>query len=65
MYFYKDLFTSLCFIVFGAALAFKYPSLFMAAMLLAALSRTAAKKKWEDPAWFTRLAEHWRERHNS
>lgn len=55
MYFYRDLFASLCFIIFGAALAFKHPILYMAAMAFGALSRTAARKKWQDPEWFAGL----------
>lgn len=57
MYFYKDLFASLCFLTFGAALAFKHHMLFIGAMMFGALSRTAARQKWEDPDWFVRLVE--------
>lgn len=51
MYFYKDLFASLCFIFFGAALAFKDPYLYFGAMMCACLSTTAHRKKWPDPIW--------------
>lgn len=51
MYFYRDLFASLCFLFFGAALAFKYPYLFFLAMMCGCLSSTAKKKQWEDPVW--------------
>lgn len=57
MYFYKDLFASLCFLTFGAALAFKHPMLIIGAMMFGALSRTASRKAWEDPDWFVRLVE--------
>lgn len=58
MYFYKDLFASLCFIAFGAALALKYPMLFVSAVMFGALSRTAARKQWEDPEWFVKIIEY-------
>lgn len=51
MYFYKDLFASLCFILFGAALAFGHPMLYLGAMMCGALSMTAKRKMWEDPLW--------------
>lgn len=51
MYFYKDLFASLCFIFFGAALAFQHPYLYFGAMMCGALSTTAHKKRWPDPIW--------------
>ena len=49
MYFYKDLFASLCFIFFGAALAFKHPYLYFGAMMCGCFSITAKKKQWTDP----------------
>lgn len=57
MYFYKDLFASLCFLTFAGALAFKHPMLFIGAMMFGALSRTASRKGWEDPDWFVSLVE--------
>ena len=51
MYFYKDLFASLCFIFFGAALAFKHPYLYFGAMMCGCFSITAKKKQWSDPIW--------------
>jgi len=59
LYFYKDLFASLCFITFGAALAFNHPYLFFAALMFGALSRTAARKQWDDPPWAARFLS-WR-----
>lgn len=53
--FYRDLFASLCFILFGAALAFQHPMLYMGALLSACLSRTAKRKQWKDPEWAMRL----------
>lgn len=61
MYFYKDLFASLCFIAFGAALAFKHPYLFFAALMFGALSRTATRKQWPTPPWAARLLSRWQE----
>jgi hypothetical protein len=49
--FYRDLFASLCFIFFGAALAFKHPYLYFGALMCACLSRTASRKRWKDPEW--------------
>jgi len=49
--FYKDLFASLCFIFFGAALAFQHPYLYFAALMCACLSTTAHRKKWPTPNW--------------
>ena len=51
MYFYKDLFASLCFIFFGAALPFKHPYLYFGAMMCGCFSITAKKKQWSDPIW--------------
>lgn len=51
MYFYKDLFASLCFIFFGAALAFGHPYLYFGAMMCGCLSTAAHRKRWEDPVW--------------
>ena len=53
VYFYKDLFASLCFIFFGLALAFNDAYLYFGAMMCACLSTTAHKKKWPDPIWAT------------
>ena len=57
VYIYKDLFASLCFIFFGAALAFNDPYLYFAAMMCACLSTTAHRKKWPDPPWATLMME--------
>jgi hypothetical protein len=57
--FYRDFFAALCFIAFGAGLAFHHPYLFFAALMLAAFSRTAARKGWENPPWAERLYERW------
>ena len=66
MYFYKDLFASLCFIFFGAALAFQHPYLYFAAMMCACFSTTAHRKKWPDPVWaqlyMESLANWWERR---
>jgi hypothetical protein len=51
LYFYKDLFASLCFIFFGAALAFHHAYLYFGAMMCGCLSTTAHRKKWPDPIW--------------
>ena len=51
MFFYRNLFASLCFIFFGAALAFGYMSLYFGAMMCGAMFVTARKKKWPDPTW--------------
>ena len=51
LYFYRILFSSLCFIVFGAALAFRQAYLFMLAMLFGALALSAKRKMWDDPIW--------------
>ncbi|NLV82433.1 MAG: hypothetical protein GXZ18_05440 [Synergistaceae bacterium] len=53
MYFYRDLFASLCFLFFGAALAFQHPYLYFAAMMCGSLAITAKKKMWKDPIWAT------------
>ncbi len=58
MYFYKDLFASLCFIFFGAALAFNDPYFYFGAMMCAAFSMTAHRKKWTDPLWATLMMEN-------
>ncbi|MDL2297987.1 hypothetical protein LJC40_02410 [Synergistaceae bacterium OttesenSCG-928-D05] len=57
--FYRDFFAALCFIVFGAALAFQHPYLFFAAMILACFSRTASRKHWPNPPWAERVFERW------
>lgn len=59
MFFYKDLFASLCFIAFGIALATHHPYFFFAALMFGALSRSAARKRWEDPPWAERLLARW------
>jgi len=51
LYFYKDLFASLCFIFFGAALAFHHPYYYFGAMMCGCLSTTAHRKRWPDPIW--------------
>lgn len=57
MFFYKDLFASLCFIFFGAALAFNSGYFYFAAMMCGCISTTAHKKKWEDPLWAKLMME--------
>ena len=51
MFFYRELFASLCFIFFGAALAFIHPYLYFGAMMCGCFSITAKKKGWTDPMW--------------
>ncbi|MDO5562156.1 MAG: hypothetical protein Q4F74_00920 [Synergistaceae bacterium] len=51
MSFYRNLFASLCFIFFGAALAFGHPYLYFGAMMCGVMFATARKKKWPDPVW--------------
>jgi hypothetical protein len=57
VFFYKDLFASLCFIFFGAALAFNSAYFYFAAMMCACISTTAHRKKWTDPLWATLMME--------
>ncbi|MGD9666975.1 MAG: hypothetical protein AB7U31_05900 [Synergistaceae bacterium] len=65
MYFYKDLFASLCFIFFGAALAFNDAYFYFGAMMCACISTTAHRKKWPDPLWATLMMEDMRTRFES
>jgi len=51
LYFYRILFSSLCFIFFGIALATKEPASYLAAMCCGALALTAKRKMWDDPVW--------------
>ena len=65
VYFYKDLFASLCFIFFGAALAFNDAYFYFGAMMCACISTTAHRKKWPDPLWATLMMEDMRTRFES
>jgi hypothetical protein len=49
MYFYRNLFATLCFAFFALALATHAPWAYFAALLCGALSRTAVRKKWPEP----------------
>jgi hypothetical protein len=51
LYFYRILFSSLCFIFFGIALATQEPASYLAAMCCGALAMTAKRKMWDDPVW--------------
>ena len=55
--FYKDLFAILCFIFFGAALAFHDARLYFGALMCGALSMTAKRKQWPDPFWAGEIYE--------
>ena len=65
VYFYKDLFASLCFIFFGAALAFNDAYLYFGAMMCACISTTAHRKKWPDPLWATLMMDDLRNKFES
>ena len=51
LYFYRILFSSLCFIFFGIALATKEPASYLIATLCGAMALTAKRKMWDDPVW--------------
>lgn len=51
LYFYRILFSSLCFIFFGIALATQEPASYLVAMLCGAMALTAKRKMWDDPLW--------------
>ncbi|MCK9437158.1 MAG: hypothetical protein M0Q12_08130 [Synergistaceae bacterium] len=57
VFFYKDLFASLCFIFFGLALALNDAYFYFGAMMCACISTTAHRKKWPDPLWATLMME--------
>ncbi|MDR1472563.1 MAG: hypothetical protein LBS75_08565 [Synergistaceae bacterium] len=53
--FYRNVFAIATFTSFAAALATDSPAGFMAALAFGALSRTAARKNWKNPAFAARL----------
>lgn len=54
--FYRNFFAALCFIAFAAALATNAPSAFVFTLCFGALSRTAVKKGWKNPAFVEKHA---------
>ncbi|MDO4988690.1 MAG: hypothetical protein Q4E17_06690 [Synergistes sp.] len=60
--FYRDLFASLCFIFFGAALATHMAGFFFGAMMCGGFALTAKKRMWKNPPWaagFYTKIENW------
>lgn len=53
--FYRNLFALLTFVAFALAITMNSPPLFMAVLLFGALSRTAIKKGWKNPAFVERI----------
>ena len=53
--FYRNLFALLAFLTFGTALLTNSPILFLLVLLFGALSRTAVKKDWKNPALAERM----------
>ncbi|MDL2263933.1 hypothetical protein LJC31_04695 [Synergistaceae bacterium OttesenSCG-928-I11] len=53
--FYRNLFALLTFLTFGAALLTNSPVLFLLVLAFGALSRTAVKKGWGNPAFVERV----------
>jgi hypothetical protein len=53
--FYRNIFAIAAFVAFAAALATNHPLAYAAVLLFGALSRTAIKKGWKNPAFSSRF----------
>jgi hypothetical protein len=53
--FYRNVFAIAAFVAFAAALATDHPLAYAAVLVFGALSRTAIKKDWKNPAFSSRF----------